>query len=91
MNKSKKLPIIIALILLGVLAAAAIGLFIAETAHNAWVVDKADAVKFGILMVGIGLTLVRLIGNVGGYQFFIPQEKMRARDFSDVMYTWDCG
>ena len=66
MNKSKKLPIIIALVLLGVLAAAAIGLFIAETAHNAWVVDKADAVKFGILMVGIGLTLVRLIGNVGG-------------------------
>ncbi|MBE6676590.1 MAG: DUF1963 domain-containing protein [Ruminococcaceae bacterium] len=66
MNKSKKLPIIIALILLGVLAAAAIGLFIAETAHNAWVVDKADAVKFGILMVGIGLTFVRLIGNVGG-------------------------
>ena len=62
MKKSSKIPTIIAYVLLGVLAAAAIGLFIAQTAHNDWAVDKSDAVKFIILMIGLGLTLVRLIG-----------------------------
>ncbi len=28
-------------------------------------------------------------GNDGGCQFFIPREKLRALDFSDVMYWWD--
>ncbi|MBE6676652.1 MAG: DUF1963 domain-containing protein, partial [Ruminococcaceae bacterium] len=32
-----------------------------------------------------------MFGDEGGCQFFIPAEKLRARDFSDVMYTWDCG
>ena len=66
MKKSSKLPVYIAFGLLAVIAAVAIGLFIAETAQNGWVVDKADAAKFGILLVGLGLTLVRLIGKVGG-------------------------
>ena len=32
-----------------------------------------------------------MFGDEGGCQFFIPAEKLRQRDFSDVMYTWDCG
>jgi uncharacterized protein YwqG len=32
-----------------------------------------------------------MFGDEGGCQFFIPREKLRACDFSDVMYTWDCG
>ncbi len=31
-----------------------------------------------------------MFGDEGGCQFFIPHEKLRARDFSDVMYNWDC-
>ncbi len=31
-----------------------------------------------------------MFGDEGGCQFFIPREKLRARDFSDVMYHWDC-
>ena len=31
-----------------------------------------------------------MFGDSGGCQFFIPREKLRARDFSDVMYNWDC-
>lgn len=31
-----------------------------------------------------------MFGDEGGCQFFIPREKLRARDFSDVMYNWDC-
>lgn len=31
-----------------------------------------------------------MFGDDGGCQFFIPREKLRARDFSDVMYNWDC-
>jgi len=32
-----------------------------------------------------------MFGDAGGCQFFIPREKLIARDFSDVMYWWDCG
>ncbi len=66
MKKSSKIPTIIAYVLLALLAAAAIGLFIAQTAQNGWVVDKSDALKFGILMIGLGLTVVKLIGKTGG-------------------------
>ncbi|MBQ8257949.1 MAG: DUF1963 domain-containing protein [Clostridia bacterium] len=31
-----------------------------------------------------------MFGDDGGCQFFIPREKLRNRDFSDVMYNWDC-
>ncbi|MBQ2716604.1 MAG: DUF1963 domain-containing protein [Clostridia bacterium] len=31
-----------------------------------------------------------MFGDAGGCQFFIPRDKLRARDFSDVMYNWDC-
>ena len=32
-----------------------------------------------------------MFGDDGGCQFFIPRDKLRARDFSDVMYNWDCA
>lgn len=32
-----------------------------------------------------------MFGDLGGCQFFIPKDKLRARDFSDILYTWDCG
>lgn len=32
-----------------------------------------------------------MFGDEGGCQFFIPREKLRARDFSDVMFWWDCA
>lgn len=32
-----------------------------------------------------------MFGDAGGCQFFIPHDKLIARDFSDVMYWWDCG
>lgn len=66
MKKSSKIPTVIVYVLLFLLAAAAIALFIAQTAHNGWVVDKNDAVKFGIIMVGLVLALVKMIGKIGG-------------------------
>ncbi len=33
-------------------------------------------------------TVIRF-GNDGGCQFFIPRDKLRAKDFSDVFYWWD--
>ena len=27
----------------------------------------------------------------GAGQFFIPLDKLKRQDFSDVFYTWDCG
>ena len=32
-----------------------------------------------------------MIGDHGVMQFFIPREKLQARDFSDILYTWDCA
>lgn len=32
-----------------------------------------------------------MFGDEGGCQFFIPRDKLRDRDFSDVMYNWDCA
>ena len=32
-----------------------------------------------------------MFGDLGGCQFFIPRDKLRARDFSDILYSWDCG
>ena len=32
-----------------------------------------------------------MFGDDGGCQFFIPRDKLRTRDFSDVMYNWDCA
>ena len=31
-----------------------------------------------------------LFGDDGGCQFFISREALRRKDFSDVLYTWDC-
>ena len=39
---------------------------------------------------GCGRELI-MFGDDGGCQFLIPSEKLRARDFSDVMFWWDCG
>ena len=65
MKKSTKITTVIAYALMIILMLVAIGLFVAQTAENGWVVDKFDAIKFGILMVGIVLGLVRLIGKTG--------------------------
>ncbi len=32
-----------------------------------------------------------MFGDEGGCQFLIPSEKLRCRDFSDVLFWWDCG
>ncbi len=32
-----------------------------------------------------------MFGDGGVCNFFIPSEKLKNRDFSDILYTWDCG
>ena len=65
MRSSSKTATVVVYVLLALLVAAAIGLFIFQTAQNGWVVDKSNATKFGLLMVGLGLTFVKLLGRVG--------------------------
>lgn len=31
-----------------------------------------------------------MFGDAGVCNFFIPREKLKAQDFSDILYTWDC-
>ncbi len=31
-----------------------------------------------------------LIGDSGAMQFFIPRENLKKRDFSEILYWWDC-
>ena len=30
------------------------------------------------------------IGDEGAIQFFIPKENLKNKDFSDILYWWDC-
>ena len=32
-----------------------------------------------------------MFGDSGVCNFFIPGEKLKNRDFSDILYTWDCS
>ncbi len=32
-----------------------------------------------------------MIGDCGVLNFFIPKENLKRKDFSDILYTWDCG
>lgn len=66
MKKTRKAPLIVCYVLLGVVFVAAVGLFIGQAALNNWSFDKGNATKFGIVIIGLILTFVKLIGKTGG-------------------------
>ena len=57
--------------------------------------NSAEYSKYDTLLLQIdsdysnGGTKV-MFGDSGVCNFFIPGEKLKNRDFSDILYTWDC-
>lgn len=132
MRKQKIVTVLTYVLIIG-LAVACIGLFLYQTANNNWKIDPSNAAKFGLILVGLGITTVKMITRTSGtsslkqyaslyqkevgaafstpdrkkekrillkgiacyhesrYQFFIPLEKLKNRDFTDVMFWWDCA
>lgn len=66
MRKTKKAPIIVSFVLIGLLMAVAIGLLFVQAASNGWVFETENVVKFGVLIIGLTLSLIKLIGRTGG-------------------------
>ena len=60
MKKNPKLAITLTYILIILLAAACITLFIVQTAQNGWKINSSNAVKFGVILIGLILTAVKM-------------------------------
>ncbi len=60
MNKSRKTVVILTYVLIIALAAACIAIFLVQTANNGWKVDSSNAVKFGLVLIGLVLTAVKM-------------------------------
>ncbi len=58
--------------------------------------DSEKYRKFDTLLLQIASLQTKegdkiMFGDLGQCQFFIEREKLLARDFTEVMYWWDCG
>lgn len=57
--------------------------------------DESRYMKYDCLLLQIDTDYENgenktMFGDSGVCNFFIPREKLRKQDFSDVLYTWDC-
>lgn len=66
MKKPNKAPLIVSYVLISTMILAAIGLLIGQAAYNGWVFDMGNVAKCGIIIIGLVITLVRLISKTGG-------------------------
>jgi len=65
MKKTGKTPIIVASALIIAMILAAIALLVGQAANNGWVFETENITKFGILIFGLILTLIRIILKLG--------------------------
>ena len=66
MKKNSKIPLIISYVLVTAMILAAIGLLVGQAAMNGWVFESDNVVKFGLVLIGLLITLVKLITGTGG-------------------------
>lgn len=60
MKKNRKLIIILTYVLIVALAGACIALFLVQTANNGWKIDSNNAVKFGVILIGLAITAIKM-------------------------------
>ena len=65
MKKSRKPLLTVIGVLLGVLFIVTVGLVLRETAQNGWVIDQERATDYALVIVGLFLTLLKLITSNG--------------------------
>lgn len=66
MNKRRKIVVILTYVLIVALAAACITLFLVQTANNGWKIDSSNTVKFGLVLIGLVITAVKMATRTGG-------------------------
>ncbi|PKQ70366.1 YwqG family protein [Raineya orbicola] len=47
--------------------------------------------KYDFLLLQLGSNDIMQWGDMGVANFFINSEKLKQKDFSDILYTWDCA
>ncbi len=52
--------------------------------------EKYDTLLFQLVSESVDGDDEIMMGDSGVMQFFIPSEKLAKRDFTDILYTWDC-
>ncbi len=52
--------------------------------------EKYDTLLFQLASESVDGDDEIMFGDSGVMQFFIPADKLKKHDFSDVLYTWDC-
>ena len=66
MRKTNRTTVIVCSVLLSLLIVAAVGLLVWQGASNGWVFDQSNLVKGGLVIIGLIISLVRMIGRAGG-------------------------
>ena len=66
MKRKSKAPLIVSCVLLILLLVGAVGLLIWQAASNGWVFDKDNVVKGGLIIIGLLISLIRIIAKMGG-------------------------
>ena len=66
MRKTNRTTVIVCSVLLALLLVGAIGLLIWQGASNGWVFDRSDLVKGELVIIGLILSLVRMLSRAGG-------------------------
>ena len=78
MKKPSKAPLIISYVLVIAMMLAAVGLLIGQAAFSGWVFESENVIKFGVIIMGLMITLVRLIsktllsGHTGWLPYLLP-------------------
>ena len=63
--------------------------FFSQTDPRSQAPDEEDWVL--LLQIDSDDTAGIIWGDLGVGSFFIPRQNLRCRDFSQILYTWDCG
>ena len=66
MRKTNRTTVIVCSVILSLLIVAAVGLLIWQGASNGWVFDQSNLVRGGLVIIGLIISLVKMIGRAGG-------------------------
>ena len=87
--KSKKNVGVICLALVALLIVATVGLFIYQTWQNEWQIEGDTLAKFGIVFVGLVLTMIKLVSKVGNSLSPRKYESMYKREIGAAFSASD--
>ena len=82
--KRKGLPIGVGIALVAILIAAAVALFVFQTAQNGWVIDSKNAARMAVVIIGLLLTLVKLITRSGSARSLSVYEKAYKKEIGNA-------